>query len=133
MLAAVELAAKPMEEEIGPAADSDGSSLLATIPRHPAGQCHSRGPVANGLGSGWSEMRDSDVVRAGLQRVEGADILRSGQTWAEGQDLDIGRRWFADSCPVSDLDNGIFQVTAWSLFRKRPTKRESPNFAPWNP
>jgi hypothetical protein len=51
-LAEVEPAAKPEEEELGPAADSDGSGLLTTtVPRHPAGPCDS--PVPTNARGQW--------------------------------------------------------------------------------
>ena len=72
-----------------------------------------RGPIANGVGSGWCEERD--VGRAGLRRVEGADIRvegadirRAGPTWAAGQELVVGRQRYADSGHVNVRDNGIF-------------------------
>jgi hypothetical protein len=53
---------KPAEEERGPAADSDGRSLLTTVPRHPklgrVTHLCPQGPIANGLGSDWCEERD---------------------------------------------------------------------------
>ncbi len=56
---------KPAEEERGPAADSDGHSLLTTVPRYPklgrvTHDLCSQGPIANCLGSDWCEER---VVR----------------------------------------------------------------------
>jgi hypothetical protein len=44
-----------------------------------------RGPEAIGLGPDWSGVRDGLLVRAGLDRVEGADIRRTGPTRATGQ------------------------------------------------
>ena len=42
---------EPVQEKLGPAADSDGRSLLTTVPRHPAGPCHS--PVPTRTRSQW--------------------------------------------------------------------------------
>ena len=103
---------KPAEEERGPAADSDGRSLLTTVPRHPklgrVTHLCPQGPIANGLGSDWCEERD--VGRSGLQRVEGADIRRAGPTWAAGQELAVGRQRYADSVSPSDLQKAHFQL-----------------------
>ncbi len=73
-----------------------------------------QGPIATGLGPDWSE--EKDVVRAGLERAEGAEICRAGLIRAAGQECVVGSERYADPGHASDQDNGIFPVTAWIVF-----------------
>ena len=82
--------------------DLDGRSLRITGPDHRAGQRRST--------------KERDGGRARLDRVEGRDSWRTGPSRTRIQDVPLG----ADGTliPITGVigDNGIFPVTAQTLF-----------------
>ncbi len=92
-LAAVVPAEKTEEAELGPAADSDGSSLLTTGLTHTAGSYHS--PVSTKARNQWlGTLLDSHAIGGeGLltSRVPtGSRCSHTRQTWAADQEFAIG-------------------------------------------